>query len=106
MESKQINNSPFVNTKFLELVKSLSKQEDFETFKKGYFVDHGVLYNIGNRDYVDYRPSLKTSQKTLEKRKISNLQLDSLTYEQVREHLKDKEYKDVTIKKRDRKSVV
>ena len=101
MESKQINNSPFVNTKFLELVKSLSEQKDFETFKKGYFVDHGVLYNIGNRDYVDYRPSLKTSQKTLEKRKISNLQLDSLTYEQVREHLKDKQYKDVTIKKSD-----
>ena len=101
MESKQINNSPFVNTKFLELVKSLSEQKDCEIFKKGYFVDGGVLYNIGSRDYVDYRPSLKTSQKTLEKRKISNLQLDSLTYEQVREHLKDKQYEDVTIKKSD-----
>ena len=92
MESKQINNSPFVNTKFLELVKSLSEQKDFATFKKGYVVKDGVLYNIGNRDYVDYRPSLKISQRTLEKRKISNIQLDSLTYDQVREHLKDKEY--------------
>lgn len=101
MGSKQINNSPFVNTKFLELVKNLSEQKDFLTFKKGYFVEDGVLYNIGNRDYVDYRPSLKTSQKSLEKRKISTLQLDSLTYEQVREHLKDKQYEDVTIKKSD-----
>jgi len=101
VESKQINNSPFVNTKFLELVKNLSEQKDFATFKKGYVMEGGVLYNIGNRDYVDYRPSLKTSKKSLEKRKISTLQLDSLTYEQVREHLKGKQYEDVTIKKSD-----
>ena len=101
MESKQINNSPFVNTKFLELVKNLSEQKDYGKFKKGYCIDEGVLYNVGNRDYVDYRLSLKISQKKLEKRKISTLQLDTLTYEQVREHLKDKQYEDVTIKKSD-----
>ena len=84
MESKQINKSPFTDNKFLELVKNLSKQNNFEVYKKGYFIDGEVLYNIGNRDYVDYRPSLKTTQKELQKRKIATLQLDSLSYEQVR----------------------
>ena len=78
MESKQINKSPFTETKFLKLVKNLSNQKDFEDFKKGYCIDRGILYNIGNRDYVDYRQSLKTTQKALEKRSVSSLELDSL----------------------------
>ena len=101
MELKQINKSPFTETKFLELVKNLSNQNDFEEFKKGYYIDGGVLYNIGNRDYVDYRPSLKTTQKLLEKRYVTSLQLDSLTYEQVKDLLNNKQYEDVMIKKSD-----
>ncbi len=101
MELKQINKSPFTETKFLELVKTLSNQNNFEEFKKGYYIDGRVLYNIGNRDYVDYRPSLKTTQKDLKKRDISSLQLDSLSYEQVKELLNDKKYEDVIIKKSD-----
>ncbi len=101
MESKQINKSPFTEPKFLELVKNLSNQGVFEEFKKGHYIDQGILYNIGNRDYVDYRAILKTTQKALEKRNISSLQLDSLTYEQVKEFLKGKQYRDVIIKKSD-----
>ena len=101
MELKQINKSPFTETKFLELVKNLSNQNDFEEFKKGYYIDGGVLYNIGNRDYVDYRPSLKTTQKLLEKRYVTSLQLDSLTYEQVKDLLNNKQYEEVMIKKSD-----
>ena len=101
MELKQINKSPFTEAKFLELVKNLSNQNDFEEFKKGYCIDGGVLYNIGNRDYVDYRPSLKTTQKLLEKRYVTSLQLDSLTYEQVKDLLNNKQYEDVMIKKSD-----
>ena len=101
MELKQIKKSPFTETKFLELVKNLSNQNDFEEFKKGYCIDGGVLYNIGNRDYVDYRPSLKTTQKLLEKRYVTSLQLDSLTYEQVKDLLNNKQYEDVMIKKSD-----
>jgi len=101
VELKQINKSPFTETKFLELVKNLSNQNDFEEFKKGYYIDGGVLYNIGNRDYVDYRPSLKTTQKLLEKRYVTSLQLDSLTYEQVKDLLNNKQYEDVMIKKSD-----
>jgi len=101
VELKQINKSPFTETKFLELVKNLSNQNDFEEFKKGYCIEGGVLYNIGNRDYVDYRPSLKTTQKLLEKRDVTSLQLDSLTYEQAKELLNDKQYEDVIIKKSD-----
>ena len=101
MELKQINKSPFTETKFLDLVKNLSNQNDFEEFKKGYCIDGGVLYNIGNRDYVDYRPSLKITQKLLKKRDVTSLQLDSLTYEQAKELLNDKQYEDVIIKKSD-----
>ena len=101
MELKQINKSPFVETKFLELVKNLSNQNHFEEFKKGYCIDGGALYNIGNRDYVDYRPSLKTTKKALKKRKISSLQLNSLTYEQVKELLSNKQLEEVIIKKVD-----
>ena len=101
MELKQIKNSPFTETKFLELVKNLSNQNDFEEFKKGYYIDGGVLYNIGNRDYVDYRPNLKTTQKLLEKRGVAFLQLDSLTYEQVKDLLNNRQYEDVMIKKSD-----
>ena len=102
MELKQINKSPFTDNKFLELVKNLSKQNNFEVYKKGYFIDGETLYNIGNRDYVDYRPSLKSTQKELEKRKIATLQLDSLSYEQVRVLLKNKQCKEIIIKKSDR----
>ena len=102
MELKQINKSPFTDNKFLELVKNLSKQNNFEVYKKGYFIDGEALYNIGNRDYVDYRPSLKSTQKELEKRKIATLQLDSLSYEQVRVLLKNKQCKEIIIKKSDR----
>ena len=101
MELKQINKSPFVETKFLELVKNLSNQNNFEEFKKGYCIDGGVLYNIGNRDYVDYRPGLKITQKLLEKRDVTSLQLDSLTYEQVKELLNNKQYESVIVKKSD-----
>ena len=101
MEIQNINNAPFTDSKFLELVKNLSKQKDFEIFKKGYFIKDGVLYNIGNRDYVDYRANLKTTQNSLEKKGISILQLDSLTFEQVKEILKNKQYKDSIIKKSD-----
>ena len=101
MELKQIKKSPFTETKFLELVKNLSNQNHFEEFKKGYCIDGGSLYNIGNRDYVDYRPSLKTTKKALKKRKISSLQLNSLTYEQVKELLSNKQLEEVIIKKVD-----
>ena len=101
MELKQIKKSPFTETKFLDLVKNLSKQNGFEELKKGYYIDTGVLYNIGSRDYVDYRPSLKTTQKLLEKRGVTSLQLDSLTYQQVKELLNNKQYESVIIKKND-----
>ena len=101
MEIQKINKSPFTDSKFIELVKNLSNQKEFEIFKKGYFIDDGVLYNIGNRDYVDYRPSLKIRQRGLEKRGISSLQLDSLTHEQVREISENIQYKDLIIKKSD-----
>ena len=101
MELKQINKSPFTDNKFLELVKNLSKQNNFEVYKKGYFIDGEALYNIGNRDYVDYRPNLKIRQRGLEKRGISSLQLDSLNHEQVKEISQNIQYKDLTIKKSD-----
>ena len=59
MEIQKINSTPFTDSKFIELVKNLSNHKEFEIFKKVYFIDGGVLYNIGNRDYVDYGPSLK-----------------------------------------------
>tara|TARA_B100000131_G_scaffold283576_1_gene291595 strand:- start:224 stop:1048 length:825 start_codon:yes stop_codon:yes gene_type:complete len=101
VEIQEIKNNPFTDSKFLEFVTSLSNHEKFEIFKKGYFLDNGVLYNIGNRDYVDYRPSLKITQKDLEKRGISFLHLDSLIYEQVKDISKNIEYKDLIIKKSD-----
>ena len=101
MEIQKINSTPFTDSKFIELVKNLSNHRQFEIFKKGYFIDDGVLYNIGNRDYVDYRPSLKIRQRGLEKRGISSLQLDSLTYEQVKEISENIQYKDLIIKKSD-----
>ena len=101
MELKQISKSPFTDNKFLELVKNLSSQDNFELFKKGYYIKDEVLHNIGNRDYVDYRPILKTTQKALEKKNISVIQLDSLIYQQIRQLLKDKQYKETIIKKSD-----
>ena len=101
MGIQKINSAPFTDSKFIELVKNLSNHKEFEIFKKGYFIDDGVLYNIGNRDYVDYRPSLKTRQRGFKKRGISSLQLDSLTYEQVKEISENIQYKDLIIKKSD-----
>tara|TARA_B100000686_G_scaffold348710_1_gene440406 strand:- start:1402 stop:2220 length:819 start_codon:yes stop_codon:yes gene_type:complete len=98
---QKIYNTPFKKSKFLELVRNLSYQQDFEIFKKGYYINDGVLYNIGSRDYVDYRPILRTTQKSLQKRGVSALELDSLIYEQVKELLKNKKYKELVIKKSD-----
>jgi len=101
VELKQINKSPFTDNKFLELAKILCSQNDFEMFKKGYYIKDEVLYNVGKRDYVDYRPSLKTTHKALEKRNISTIQLDSLIYDQIKQLLKNKQYKETIIKKSD-----
>jgi len=85
VESKQINKSPFTETKFLELVKNLSNQKDFEDFiytgdnnaSSQWIMDNLIkfLHNTGNLEWGHNEDStqyfFKINGTTLTKDKTS-----------------------------------
>ena len=81
----QINNSPFVTKEFLNLVTKLDSPENIESQHDFFSVKDGTINSKGSRDYIDYRPSLKIASQTLEDLKCTNISLDSLHFDQVRE---------------------
>ena len=57
--------------------------------------------NIGNRDFVDYRPTSEINQNILQNNSISNVNFDSLHYFQIQKILKSMVYKSIRVKKSD-----
>ena len=94
---KQVLDSPFTNKEFLNLVKQFNDDQDiiFENFA----ISDKTVVNIGNRDFVDYRPTSEISKKILEDNSISNISFDSLHHFQIQKLLQSEVYKSIRIKK-------
>ena len=96
---KQVLNSPFIKKEFLNLVKQFNDDQDiiFEDFA----ISDNTIVNIGNRDFVDYRPTSKISKKILEDNSISDIKFNSLHYFQIQKLSKPEFCKSIRIKKSD-----
>jgi len=96
---KQVLNSPFTKKEFLNLVKQFNDDQDmvFDNFA----ISNTTVVNIGNRDFVDYRPNSKINKKILKDNSISNIIFDSLHYFQIQQFLQLDLYKSIRVKKSD-----
>ena len=96
---KQVLDSPFTKKEFLNLVKQFNDDQDsvFDDFA----ISDKTIVNIGNRDFVDYRPTIEISKSILEDNSISNINFDSLHYFQIQKIIQSKVYKSVSVKKSD-----
>ena len=96
---KQVLDSPFTKKEFLNLVKQFNDNQ--VTFFEDYAISDKTIVNIGNRNFVDYRPTGEISKKILEVNSISNINFDSLHYFQIQKILQSQVYKSIRIKKSD-----
>ena len=96
---KQVLDSPFTKKEFLNLVKQFNDDQD--SIFKDFAISDKTIVNIGNRDFVDYRPTSEISRKILEDNSISNINFDSLHYFQIKKILQMKVYKSIMVKKSD-----
>ena len=96
---KQILDSPFTKKEYLNLVKQFNDEHDkiFHDFA----ISGKTIVNIGNRDFVDYRPTSRFSSEVLEDNAISKINLDSLHFFQIQKLLENEVYKSISIKKSD-----
>ena len=96
---KQVLDSPFTKKEFLNLVKQFNDDQDsiFDDFA----ISDKTIVNIGNRDFVDYRPTIEISRSILEENSISDINFDSLHYFQIKTILQSKVYKSIRVKKSD-----
>ena len=96
---KQVLNSPFLKKEYLNLVKQFNDEQDkiFDDFA----ISDKTIVNIGNRDFVDYRPTINLSDATLKNNAISKINLDSLHFFQIQKLLKNEVYKSISIRKSD-----
>ena len=96
---KQVLDSPFTKKEFLNLVKQFN--DDQVTFFEDFAISDKTIVNIGNRDFVDYRPTSEISKKILEDHSISDINFDSLHYFQIQKILQSEVYKSIRVKKSD-----
>ena len=96
---KQVLDSPFINKKFLNLVKQFNDDQD--TIFENFAISDKTIVNIGNRDFVDYRPTSEISKNILENNSISHVYFDSLHYFQIQKILQSEIYKSIRVKKSD-----
>ena len=82
---KQVLDSPFTKKEFLNLVKQFNDDQD--TIFEDFAISDKTIVNIGNRDFVDYRPTSEISKNILENNSISNVNFDSLHYFQIQKIL-------------------
>ena len=96
---KQVLDSPFTKKEFLNLVKQFNDDQD--SILDDFAISDKTIVNIGNRDFVDYRPTIEISKSILEDNSISNINFDSLHYFQIQKIIQSKVYKSVSVKKSD-----
>ncbi len=96
---KQVLDSPFTKKEYLNLVKQFNDEHDeiFDDFA----ISRKTIVNIGNREFVDYRPTIDIKFELLRSNAISKINLDSLHYFQIKKILKNELFKSINIKKSD-----
>ena len=96
---KQVLDSPFTKKEFLNLVKQFNDDQD--TIFEDFAISDKTIVNIGNRDFVDYRPTSEISRRILEDYSITNINFNSLHYFQIKKILQMKVFKSIRVKKSD-----
>ena len=96
---KQVLESPFTKKEFLNLVKQFNDNQDI--FFDDFAISDKTIVNIGNRDFVDYRPTSDISTPTLKENAIAKINLDSLHFFQIQKIVENLVYKSISIKKSD-----
>ena len=95
---KQVLDSPFTK-RLLNLVKQFNDDQD--TIFEDFAISDKTIVNIGNRDFVDYRPTIEISNNILKNNSISDINFDSLHYFQIQKILQSDVYKSIRVKKSD-----
>ena len=96
---EQVLESPFCKIEFLELVDIVSEEKT--TKLANYAISDSSIVNIGDRDFVDYRPDISIDPQVLKDNNISSISFDSLHFFQVQNLVEDIDTKSVKIKKSD-----
>ena len=96
---EQVLESPFCKNEFLELAEIVSEQKIAK--HNNYAISESSIVNIGNRDFVDYRPDIFIESKVLNDNNITNITLDSLHFFQIQNLVEKIYFKTVKIKKSD-----
>ena len=96
---EQVLESPFCKKEFLELVEIVSEVKT--TKLTNYAISESSIVNIGDRDFVDYRPNISIDPQVLKDNSISSISFDSLHFFQVQNLFEKIDFKTVKIKKSD-----
>ena len=96
---EQVLNSPFCKTEFLDLAEIVSEEQI--TKHKNYAISESSIVNVGNRDFVDYRPDIFIESEVINDNNITNINLDSLHFFQIQNLVEKIDFKTVKIKKTD-----
>ncbi len=96
---EQILESPFCKKEFLELVDIVSEVKT--TKLSNYAISDSSIVNIGDRNFVDYRPDISIDPQVLKDNNISSISFDSLHFFQVQNLVEELDTKSVKIKKSD-----
>ena len=78
---EQVLDSPFCKKEFLELVDIVSEVKT--TKLTNYAISNSSIVNIGDRDFVDYRPDISIDPQVLKDNNISSISFDSLHFFQI-----------------------
>ena len=65
---KQVLDSPFTKKEFLNLIKQFN--DDQVTIFEDFAISDKTIVNIGNRDFVDYRPTSEINKNILQNNSI------------------------------------
>ena len=96
---EQVLDSPFCRTEFLNLAEIVSEEKI--TKYKNYAISESSIVNVGNRNFVDYRPDISVKSEDINDNNITNINLDSLHFFQIQNLVKKIEFKTIKIKKSD-----
>jgi len=96
---EQVLESPFCKKEFLDLVDILSEQKI--TKLANYAISDSTIVNIGDRDFVDYRPDISIRSEVLKDNNITHVTFDSLHFFQVQNLVEEFDTKSIKIKKSD-----
>ena len=92
---EQVLNSPFCRTEFLDLAEIVSEEKI--TKYNNYAISKSSIVNVGNRNFVDYRPDIFIEPEVINDNNITNINLDSLHFFQIQNLVEKIDFKTIQI---------